>query len=64
LGELGTLMQPALIDAYEAAQMLFGSRDHKDYKKVLRLIHAGAIRHVPVGKRYWVVRRAVEELRA
>ncbi len=56
------MMKPALIDVYEAAQMLFGSRDHKDYKKVLRLVHAGAIAHVPDGKRYWVVRSAVEDL--
>lgn len=55
-------MKPALIDVYEAAQMLFGSRDHKDYKKVLRLVHAGKIAHVPDGKRFWVVRSAVEDL--
>ena len=56
------MMQPALMDAREAAELLFGTRDHAAYKKTLRLIHADQLPHVALKGRYWIWRAALEKL--
>lgn len=55
-------MSAALIPVRDAAELLFGTRTHRDYKRVLNLIHAKKIRHISYGSRYYVVRAALEEL--
>ena len=55
-------MMPALIPVRDAAEILFGTRTHRDYKRVLNLIHEKKIRHITYGSRYFVVRAALEEL--
>lgn len=55
-------MMPALVPVRDAAEILFGTRTHRDYKRVLNLIHSKKIRHISYGSRYYVVRSALEEL--
>jgi|10_taG_2_1085330.scaffolds.fasta_scaffold585302_2 hypothetical protein len=56
------MTQPALMDVREAAETLFGSRDHNSYKKLLRLIHANQIPHVALKGRYWIWRNKLEQM--
>tara|TARA_Y100001938_G_C8095998_1_gene438189 strand:+ start:1727 stop:1900 length:174 start_codon:yes stop_codon:yes gene_type:complete len=56
------MTRPALMDVREAAETLFGSRDHNSYKKLLRLIHANQIPHVALKGRYWVLRNKLEQM--
>ena len=56
------MTRPALMDVREAAETLFGSRDHNNYKKLLRLIHANQIPHVALKGRYWVLRNKLEQM--
>tara|TARA_R100001530_G_scaffold102944_1_gene71618 strand:- start:186 stop:377 length:192 start_codon:yes stop_codon:yes gene_type:complete len=62
VAELRSLMQPALMDAHEAAEKLFGSRDHNNYKKILRLIHNNQLPHVALKGRYWIWRKKLESM--
>tara|TARA_R100000353_G_C6392619_1_gene165251 strand:- start:41 stop:211 length:171 start_codon:yes stop_codon:yes gene_type:complete len=55
-------MTPALMDAHEAAELLFGSRSRANYKRVLRLIHSDQLAYVQLKKRYWVWRKPLEAL--
>ena len=59
---VGDAMTPALMDAHEAAERLFGSRSRANYKRVLRLIHANQLEYVQLKKRYWVWRKPLEAL--
>ena len=55
------MTEAALLSVRDAAQILFGSRDHQAYKKVLKLIHDDELRHIPLGSRYYVSRASIEE---
>jgi uncharacterized ferritin-like protein (DUF455 family) len=55
------MSEAALLSVRDAAQILFGSRDHQAYKKVLKLIHDDELRHIPLGSRYYVSRASIEE---
>jgi uncharacterized protein (UPF0548 family) len=55
-------MQAALMDCYDAAEILFGTRSHRDYKRVLKLIESNKLRSVGYGVRKFVVRTSLEEL--
>lgn len=56
------MKQPALMDAHEAAEQLFGVNDHNSYKKTLRLLHADQLPHVKLKGRYWIWRAKLGEM--
>jgi len=58
---VGAMTEAALLSVRDAAEVLFGSRDHQAYKKVLKLIHDKQLRHIPLGARYYVSRASIEE---
>ena len=63
VAKLGAMMkQPALMDAHEAAEQLFGVNDHNSYKKTLRLLHADQLPHVKLKGRYWIWRAKLGEM--
>lgn len=63
VAKLGAMMkQPALMDAHEAAEQLFGVNDHNNYKKILRLLHADQLPYVKLKGRYWIWRCKLREM--
>jgi excisionase family DNA binding protein len=55
-------MMTALLTVYEAAELLFGTRNTVAYKKTLRLIHSKQIHALKDGQKYLVPRAEIERL--
>jgi len=57
-------MSAALLSVAQAARQLFGSTKRGDEKRVVRMCERGQLRAFRDGRRWWIVRSAIEELRA
>ena len=57
-------MSAALISVAQAARQLYGSAQRANEKRVVRMCERGQLRAFRDGRRWWIVRSAIEELRA
>lgn len=57
-------MSAALLSVAQAARQLYGSTKRSDEKRVVRMCERGQLRAFRDGRRWWIVRSAIEELRA
>ena len=57
-------MSAALISVAQAARALFGAATQADQKRVIRLCQSGQLRALKDGRRWWIVRAALDEMRS
>lgn len=55
-------MTSALVSVADAARALFGTATRSDQMRVVRLCQSGQLRALKDGRRWWIVRAALDEL--
>lgn len=55
-------MSGALVSVADAARALFGAATRSDQMRVVRLCQSGQVRALKDGRRWWIVRAALDEL--
>ena len=55
-------MTGALLSVADAALLLFGAATRSDQMRVVRLCRSGQLRALKDGRRWWIVRAALDEL--
>jgi len=54
----------ALVSVADAALLLFGAATRSDQMRVVRLCQSGQLRALKDGRRWWIVRAALDDLRS
>ncbi len=57
-------MSAALISVAQAARALFGEDTRSEQMRVVRLCRSGQLRALKDGRRWWIVRAALDEMRS
>ena len=57
-------MSAAVLSVAQAARQLFGSAGKTEQARIVRMCKSNQLRALRDGRRYWVVRSAIEELQA
>jgi hypothetical protein len=52
----------ALVSVADAARLLFNAATRSEQSRVVRLCRSGQLRAVKDGRRWWIVRAALDEL--
>jgi hypothetical protein len=53
-----------LVSVADAARLLFGAATRSDQMRVVRLCQSGQLRALKDGRRWWIVRAALDDLRS